>query len=111
VTRTGDVALAIADDPALSADDAVTLVDRIFAERLQGDGIAAVFGEGTVCAKLGGAALARGVDAGRLVRAAAQASGGRGGGQPGFGRGGLGDPSRRAEAMAAFQSALEELAR
>jgi alanyl-tRNA synthetase len=111
VAHAGNVALALADDPALSGDDAVTLVDRIFAERLEGDGIAAVFGEGTVCAKVGGAALARGVDAGRLVRTAAQASGGKGGGQPGFGRGGLGDPGRRAQAMAAFRSALEELAR
>src|ERR1019366_2413118 len=68
--------------------------DRIFAERLGGDGIAVVFGEGTVCAKAGGAALAAGIDAGRLVRTAAQASGGKGGGQPGFGRGGLGDPGR-----------------
>ncbi len=111
VDHAADVARAIADEPALSGDDAVALVDRIFAERLEGDGIAVVFGEGTVCAKAGGAALAAGVDAGRLVRAAAQASGGKGGGQPGFGRGGLGDPGRRAEAMAAFQSGLEELAR
>jgi alanyl-tRNA synthetase len=111
VVHAGSVAIAVADDPALSGDDAVTLVDRIFAERLEGDGIAAVFGEGTVCAKVGGAALARGVDAGRLVRTAAQASGGKGGGQPGFGRGGLGDSGRRAQAMAAFRSALEELAR
>jgi alanyl-tRNA synthetase len=111
VAHAGNVALALADDPALSGDDAVTLVDRIFAERLGGDGIAAVFGEGMICAKVGGAALARGVDAGRLVRTAAQASGGKGGGQPGFGRGGIGDPGRRAQAMAAFRSALEELAR
>ena len=111
VVRAGTLALALCDDPAMSGDDAVALVDRIFAERLGGDGIAAVFGEGTVCAKVGGAALAGGVDAGRLVRSAAQASGGRGGGQPGFGRGGLGDPGRRAEAVAAFRSTLEELAR
>jgi alanyl-tRNA synthetase len=111
VDHAAGVARAIADEPALSGDDAVALVDRIFAERLEGAGIAVVFGEGMVCAKAGGAALAAGIDAGRLVRAAAQASGGKGGGQPGFGRGGLGDPGRRAEAMAAIQSALEELAR
>jgi alanyl-tRNA synthetase len=111
VAQAGTVALGVADDPALSGDDAAALVDRIFAERLGGDGIAVVFGEGTVCAKAGGAALAAGVDAGRLVRTAAQASGGKGGGQPGFGRGGLGDPGRRAEAVAALRSALEELAR
>jgi alanyl-tRNA synthetase len=111
VTRTGGVALAVVDDRGLGGDDAVSLLDRIFAETLGGDGIAAVFGEGTVCAKVGGAALASGVDAGRLVRAAAQASGGKGGGQPGFGRGGLGEPGRRAEAVSAFRSALEGLAR
>jgi alanyl-tRNA synthetase len=111
VAQAGTVALAVADDPALSGDDAAALVDRIFADRLGGDGIAVVFGEGTVCAKAGGAALAAGVDAGRLVRTATQASGGKGGGQPGFGRGGLGDPGRRAEAVAALRSALEELAR
>jgi alanyl-tRNA synthetase len=111
VGHAGTLALAVADDPALGGDDAVALVDRIFAERLGGDGIAAVFGEGTVCAKVGGTALTAGIDAGRLVRTAAQASGGKGGGQPGFGRGGFGDPGRRAEAVAAFHSALEEPAR
>ena len=38
---------------------------------------------------------------------AVAASGGRGGGQPGFGRGGLGVPGRRAEAVTAFRTALE----
>jgi alanyl-tRNA synthetase len=109
VSRAGSLALAVVDDPTLDGDDAVSLVDRIFAERLGGDGLAAVFGEGTVCAKAGGAALAAGVDAGRLVRTAAQASGGRGGGQPGFGRGGLGDAGRRAAAVAAFRASVGEL--
>jgi alanyl-tRNA synthetase len=111
VSRTGAVTLAFCDDAALSGEDALSLVDRLFAERLEGDGVAAVFGEGTVCAKAGRGALAAGVDAGRLVRTAAQASGGRGGGQPGFGRGGLGGPGRRAEAVAAFRAALEEMGR
>ncbi len=104
----GAVTVAISDDPALSGDDAARLVDRLFAERLGGDGVAAVFGSTTVCVKAGAAALAAGVDAGRLVRAAAEASGGRGGGQPGFARGGLGEPGRRAEAVAALRAALED---
>jgi alanyl-tRNA synthetase len=108
---TGGVRLAISDEPELSGDDAVLLVDRLFAERLAGDGIAAVFGQSTLCVKAGGSALVAGIDAGRLVRAAAEASGGRGGGQPGFGRGGLGEPGRRAEALAAFRAALERVGR
>jgi alanyl-tRNA synthetase len=111
VTATGVVRLALHDDPALGGDDAGLLVDRLFAERLEGDGVAAVFGESTLCAKAGGGALAAGVDAGRLVAAAVAASGGRGGGQPGFGRGGLGVAGRRAEAVAAFRGALEAAAR
>ena len=107
VTGVGAVRLALQDDPSLGGDDAGLLVDRLFAERLGGDGVAAVFGQSTLCVKAGGAALAAGVDAGRLVATAVAASGGRGGGQPGFGRGGLGVPGRRAEAVTAFRTALE----
>ena len=107
VTAAGAVRLALHDDPSLGGDDAGLLVDRLFAERLEGDGVAAVFGASTLCVKAGGAALAAGVDAGRLVATAVAASGGRGGGQPGFGRGGLGVPGRRAEAVTAFRAALE----
>ena len=46
----GAVAVALWDDAALSGDDAVALVDRLFAERLGGDGVAAVFGQAIVCA-------------------------------------------------------------
>ena len=109
VERAGGVAVAVADRPALGGDESISLLDRLFAERLGGDGVAAVFGETTLCAKVGGAALAAGLDAGRLVRVASQASGGRGGGQLGFARGGFGDPSRRAEALAAFRAALGEV--
>jgi alanyl-tRNA synthetase len=107
VARVGAVAAAICDAPELGGEETALLVDRLFAERLGGDGVAAVFGRGTLCAKVGGGALAAGVDAGELVRAAAEASGGRGGGQPGFARGGLGDDGRRAEAVATFRAALE----
>jgi alanyl-tRNA synthetase len=107
VTAAGAVRLALRDDASLDGDAAGLLVDRLFAERLGGDGVAAVFGQSTLWVKAGGAALAAGIDAGRLVATAVAASGGRGGGQPGFGRGGLGVPGRRAEAVTAFRSALE----
>jgi alanyl-tRNA synthetase len=111
VGSAGAIALGLCDDPELSGDDAALLADRLFAERLSGAGVAAVFGQATVCVKVGGPALDAGINAGALVRAAAEAAGGRGGGQAGFARGGLGDPGRRAEALAAFRAALEGPAR
>jgi alanyl-tRNA synthetase len=111
VASVGAVTAAIFDGPDLDGGDTALLVDRLFAERLGGDGVAAVFGRSTLCAKVGGAALEHGVDAGRLVRAAAQASGGKGGGQAGFARGGLGDNGRRAEALAVFRAGLEGVGR
>ena len=111
LTRSGALTVAVSDEPELGADDAALLVDRLFAERLQGDGVAAVFGQSTLCVKVGGAALAAGIHAGTLVRAAAEATGGRGGGQPGFARGGLGDPGRRAQGLAAFRAGLLGAAR
>jgi alanyl-tRNA synthetase len=107
VTHAGAVAVALWDDAALSGDDAVALVDRLFAERLGGDGVAAVFGQAIVCAKASESAIAAGMNAGRLASVAAVASGGQGGGNPGFGRGGLKDPSRRQLALGAFHTALE----
>jgi alanyl-tRNA synthetase len=107
VSHTGAVTLAFCDDAALSGDDAVALVDRLFAERLGGEGVAAVFGQAIVCAKASESAIAAGMNAGRLASVAAVASGGQGGGNPGFGRGGLKDPSRRQLAIGAFQTALE----
>ncbi len=107
VRRTGAHAIAVADDAALHGDEAVSLVDRLLAERLGADGVAVVFGADTVCVRVGGSALAAGLDAGRVAAAAAAATGGRGGGQPGFGRGSLKDPERRGAALAAFRAAVE----
>jgi alanyl-tRNA synthetase len=106
VSRTGAHPTAVADDAVLSGDEAVSLVDRLLAERLGADGVAAVFGADTVCVRVGGSSLAAGLDAGRLAAAVAAATGGRGGGQPGFGRGALRDPARRGEALAAFRASV-----
>ncbi len=75
-------------------------VDRLFAERLQGDGVVVVLGTAQVAVKVGGAALQAGVDAGKLVQVAAQTTGGRGGGRKEFASGGVKDPSKRADALA-----------
>jgi alanyl-tRNA synthetase len=107
VSRIGGYPAAVADDAALTGEDAVSLADRLLAERLGAEGVAAVFGENTVCVRVGGSALAAGLDAGRIAAAAAAASGGRGGGRPGFGRGALKEPARRGEALAAFRAAIE----
>ena len=107
VTHAGAVAVALWDDTALNGDDAVALVDRLFAERLGGDGVAVVFGQAIVCVKVSESAIAAGMNAGRLASVAAVASGGQGGGNNAFGRGGLKDPSRRQAALDAFQTALE----
>jgi alanyl-tRNA synthetase len=100
------VAVALADAPQLGPEDAAAAADRVYAERLQGRGVAAVFGATTVVVKAGADAVAAGVDAGRLARLAAETTGGRGGGQPGFARGGLKDPVRRGEAISMLRSAL-----
>ncbi len=107
VLSNGRVPFTIADSPELDGDDAASLADRLFAERLGGDGVAAVFGQNTVVIKAGAAAVAAGVDAGRLARTAAEAAGGRGGGQPGFGRGGLADGGRRVDSIATVRAALD----
>lgn len=88
------------------ADGVVAAVDSLFADRLEGRGIALVVGLRSLAVKVGGDARARGVAAGDLVRVAAAATGGRGGGRPEFARGGVGDPSRRAAAVEAVRVAL-----
>ncbi len=109
--RAGRVDAALADAATLSGDDAAALADRLFAERLGGSGVAAVFGQNTVVVKAGGDALSVGADAGRLALAAAEAAGGRGGGQAAFGRGGLPNPGLRADSINRLRRALEGLGR
>ncbi len=57
----------------------------------------------------GAAAIAAGADAGRIVRAAAQAAGGNGGGKKDMAMAGAKDASKVAEALAAAKTALEQL--
>ncbi|MFN2568537.1 MAG: alanine--tRNA ligase [Candidatus Dormibacteria bacterium] len=86
--------------------DVTEVTDRIFAERLGADGVAVVLGGRSMAVKVGGSALAAGLSAGDLVRAGSQQTGAAGGGRPGFARGGVGDPARRREALAAIRTRL-----
>ena len=81
-------------------------VDGIFAEQLQGRGIAVVLGERNLAVKVGGEALQRGLRAGDLVRIGAEVTGGRGGGGSEFASGGVADPSRRDDALRAIREAI-----
>ncbi len=82
--------------------------DRLLAERLHGDGVAAVLGPATLVVKVGGRALEAGIHAGTLVTSAAQITGGRGGGRPDLGRGKVGDPAKREAAVTLLRDAITE---
>ena len=82
--------------------------DRLLADQLQGDGVAAVLGPATLVIKVGGRALDAGVHAGTLVTSAAAVTGGRGGGRPDLGRGKVGDPSKRDAAVSLLRDAIAE---
>ena len=98
------LAHALVDGDGASAVREVA--DRLFAERLHTDGVAAVLGTSMLAVKVGGRALAAGLDAGQLVRAAAAATGGSGGGRRDFASGGVKDPAKRADALAAIRDAM-----
>jgi alanyl-tRNA synthetase len=82
--------------------------DRLLADRLHGDGVAAVLGPATLVIKVGGRALEAGIHAGTLVTSAAQITGGRGGGRPDLGRGKVGDPAKREAAVSLLRDAITE---
>ncbi len=82
--------------------------DRLLADRLQGDGVAAVLGPATLVVKVGGRALDAGVHAGTLVTGAAEITGGKGGGRPDLGRGKVGDPAKREAAVSLLRAAITE---
>ncbi|MBV8446206.1 MAG: alanine--tRNA ligase, partial [Candidatus Dormibacteraeota bacterium] len=90
----------------LDDGDVRDVVDRLFSERLQGDGVAAAIGPRQLAVKVGGGALAAGVDAGTLVRQASERTGARGGGRKEFAQGGVGDPARRADALDTIRGEL-----
>ena len=86
-------------------EDGIEAIDRVFGERLQGDGVAVVIGTSRLAVKVGGGALSAGVDAAELARSAARAAGGGGGGgRKDFAQGGVKDPEKRSEALEAIRS-------
>jgi alanyl-tRNA synthetase len=95
-------------DGDIGADDVSQAGDRLLADRLQGDGVAAVLGPATLVVKVGGRALNAGVHAGTLVTGAAEVTGGKGGGRPDLGRGKVGDPAKREAAVSLLRAAITE---
>ena len=92
------------------ADGVREAADRLFAERLQGDGVAAVLGGTSLAVKVGGRALEAGLSAGALVSAASAATGAAGGGRRDFASGGVKDPAKREAALNTIRAAVEEAA-
>jgi alanyl-tRNA synthetase len=92
----------------VDADSVSQAGDRLLADRLQGDGVAAVLGPATLVVKVGGRALDAGVHAGTLVTSAAEITGGKGGGRPDLGRGKVGDPAKREAAVSLLRAAIAE---
>jgi alanyl-tRNA synthetase len=95
-------------DGDVDADGVSQAGDHLLADRLHGDGVAAVLGAATLVVKVGGRALEAGVHAGSLVTSAAQITGGKGGGRPDLGRGKVGDPAKREAAVAVLRDAITE---
>jgi alanyl-tRNA synthetase len=98
-------------DGDVDADGVSQAGDRLLADRLQGDGVAAVLGPGTLVVKVGGHALEAGIHAGTLVTGAAAVTGGKGGGRPDLGRGKVGDPAKRDAAVSLLRETIAETAR
>jgi len=91
--------------------DATTIVDvtdRLFAEQLDADGVAAVLGPTMFAVKVGRTAQQAGVKAGDLVRSAAEVMGGRGGGRPDFAQGAVKDAAKRDEALTLIRNTVRE---
>jgi alanyl-tRNA synthetase len=95
-------------DGDVDADGVSQAGDSLLADRLQGNGVVAVLGPATLVVKVGGRALEAGVHAGTLVTSAAAVTGGKGGGRPDLGRGKVGDPSKREEAVSLLRDAIIE---
>jgi len=111
VEDAGGVAFAhLLLDGDIDADGVAQAGDRLLAERLRGNGVVAVLGPATLVIKVGGTALEAGVDAGTLIKGAAEVTGGKGGGRPDLGRGKVGDPGKRDAAVSLLRSAIAEAA-
>ncbi len=111
VEEIGDLRLAVAVlDSETAGDGAVAAADRLYSERLGGDGVAVALGRESLVVKVGGRALERGVSAGDLVRDAAQLMGGRGGGRAEFARGAVKDASKRDAAVDSIRRSVARAA-
>jgi alanyl-tRNA synthetase len=93
-------------DGGAGTEEVKAAVDSLYADRLGGDGVALVLGETALAVKVGRAAQGRGLRAGDLARTAAAATGAKAGGRADFANGGVGDPSRRSDAVAAVREAI-----
>jgi len=93
-------------DGGAGVEEVKAAVDSLYADRLGGDGVALVLGESALAVKVGRGAQGRGLRAGDLAQAAAAATGAKAGGRADFANGGVGDPSRRGEAVAAVREAI-----
>jgi alanyl-tRNA synthetase len=82
------------------ADTVVDVTDRLFAEQLGADGVAVVMGNSVFAVKVGPTAQKAGLQAGDLVRSAAEVMGGRGGGRADFAQGAVKEPAQRESALA-----------
>ena len=92
------------------ADQVVAGADNVFAEQLNGEGVALVLGTDVIAVKVGAAARAAGLRAGTIVASAETVLGGRGGGRDDFARGSIKDPARRADAVELVRNLLREAA-
>jgi alanyl-tRNA synthetase len=90
----------------VDGDAVIEAVDRIYAEKLGGDGVAVVVGSASFAIKVGATARQRGLNAGELAGSAAQVMGGRGGGSLELGRGGIKDPAKREQGIALIRETV-----
>jgi alanyl-tRNA synthetase len=100
--RLGSLMLDAGDD----ADAVVAATDRLFAEQLDGDGVAVVMGRAVFAVKVGATPQGAGVRAGDLVSAVRPILGGGGGGRADYARGSIKEPAARDSALAVIREAL-----
>jgi alanyl-tRNA synthetase len=91
-------------------DGVSAAADSIFADRLQGNGVAMVLSETALVIKVGGGALRAGIDASELIGLASEKTGGRGGGRKERAQGAVKDASQREAAVASIREAISQRA-
>jgi alanyl-tRNA synthetase len=107
-TRVEDIAGVLLASLVLDIerDAIVDVTDRLYAEQLDGDGVAVVMGRDSFAVKVGPTAQSRGVRAGDLVSRAAATMAAKGGGRADFGQGGIKDSTQRANALALIRETV-----